>query len=65
MIIYITQWGRVVTRNWQHDRLTVEKLAADCLDVRNRCLELADWARRAKIYYTCCANQSRTTPLGN
>jgi hypothetical protein len=23
-----------VTRNWQHDRLTVEKLAADCLDVR-------------------------------
>jgi hypothetical protein len=34
MIIYITQWGRVVTRNWQHDRLTIEKLAADCLDVR-------------------------------
>ena len=23
-----------MTRNWQHDRLTVEKLAADCLDVR-------------------------------
>jgi hypothetical protein len=23
-----------VTRNWQHDRLTVEKLAVDCLDVR-------------------------------
>ena len=45
MIIYITQWGRLVTRNWprvtrncQHDGLTVEKLAADCLDVRNRCL---------------------------
>ena len=42
MIIYITQWCRIVTRNWQydvtrnsqHDRLTVEKLAADCLNVR-------------------------------
>ena len=35
MIIYITLWGRVVTRNWQHDRLTVEKLAVDCLDLRD------------------------------
>jgi hypothetical protein len=35
MIIYITQC-RVVTRNWQHDRLTIEKLAAEYLDVCNR-----------------------------
>ena len=25
-------------RNSRHPRLTVEKLAADCLDVRSRCL---------------------------